>query len=131
MRHRTLDRRTQRREIVGQVFDGAWGTNVRAGIIGEIGSQNPWTDLEKTVMRGAVIAQQETGYGPGSIIWGKTTRDIVPDLINTIEIMRDAATQETLTDASEHALAVCRQLLAREAYNERKALMWKEVKASK
>jgi phosphotriesterase-related protein len=49
------------REIVGQVFDGAWGTAVRAGIIGEIGSQNPWTDLEKTVMRGAVIAQQETG----------------------------------------------------------------------
>lgn len=49
------------REIIGQVFDGAWGTNVRAGIIGEIGSQNPWTDLEKTVMRGAVIAQNETG----------------------------------------------------------------------
>lgn len=49
------------REIVGQVLDGAWGTDVRAGIIGEIGSQNPWTDLEKRVMRGAVIAQAETG----------------------------------------------------------------------
>jgi phosphotriesterase-related protein len=42
---------------------GAWGTNVRSGMIGEIGSQNPWTDLEKKVMRGAVIAQQETGAG--------------------------------------------------------------------
>jgi len=51
------------KEMIGQVFDGAWGTNVRSGMIGEIGSQNPWTDLEKKVMRGAVIAQQETGAG--------------------------------------------------------------------
>ena len=37
------------------------GTDVRAGIIGEIGCQAPWTDLEKRVMRGAVVAQQQTG----------------------------------------------------------------------
>lgn len=48
-------------EMIGQVVDGAWGTGVRAGIIGEIGCQSPWTDLEKTVMRGALIAQAETG----------------------------------------------------------------------
>jgi phosphotriesterase-related protein len=48
-------------EIVGQVFDGAWGTGVRAGIIGEIGCQAPWTDLEKRVMAGALLAQAETG----------------------------------------------------------------------
>lgn len=48
-------------EIVGQVLDGAWGTDVRAGMIGEIGCQAPWTDMEKTVMRGAVLAQSETG----------------------------------------------------------------------
>lgn len=48
-------------EIVDQVFDGAWGTSVRAGIIGEIGCQSPWTDLEKRVMRGALIAMAETG----------------------------------------------------------------------
>ena len=34
---------------------------MRAGIIGEIGCQAPWTDLEKRVMRGAVVAQQQTG----------------------------------------------------------------------
>lgn len=56
---RTVDELT--REIVGQVLVGAWGTGVRAGIIGEIGCQAPWTDLEKKVMRAAVIAQQETG----------------------------------------------------------------------
>jgi phosphotriesterase-related protein len=48
-------------EMVGQVRDGAWGTDVRAGIIGEIGCQAPWTALEQRVMRGALIAQKETG----------------------------------------------------------------------
>jgi len=48
-------------EMISQVVDGAWGTGVRAGIIGEIGCQSPWTKLEKTVMRGALIAQAETG----------------------------------------------------------------------
>ncbi len=48
-------------EMVEQVFGGAWGTTIRAGIIGEIGCQAPWTDLEKRVMRGALIAQAETG----------------------------------------------------------------------
>lgn len=49
------------REIVDQVQVGAWGTDVRAGIIGEIGCQIPWTDLEKRVMTGAVVGQAETG----------------------------------------------------------------------
>ncbi|MFD1711936.1 aryldialkylphosphatase [Ottowia sp. GY511] len=49
------------KEVIAQVLEGAWGTDVRAGIIGEIGCQSPWTDLEKRVMRGALIAQAETG----------------------------------------------------------------------
>jgi phosphotriesterase-related protein len=48
-------------EMVAQVFEGAWGTEVRAGIIGEIGCQSPWTATEKRVMEGAVLAQQQTG----------------------------------------------------------------------
>lgn len=48
-------------EMIEQIFGGAWGTAIRAGIIGEIGCQAPWTDLEKRVMRGALIAQIETG----------------------------------------------------------------------
>jgi phosphotriesterase-related protein len=48
-------------EIVAQLRVGAWGTAGRAGIIGEIGCQVPWTDLERRVMAGAVIAQRETG----------------------------------------------------------------------
>ncbi|MBN8875846.1 MAG: hypothetical protein J0H67_23665 [Rhodospirillales bacterium] len=49
------------REMIAQVFEGAWGTSIRAGIIGEIGCQAPWTDQEKRVMAGALLAQRETG----------------------------------------------------------------------
>jgi phosphotriesterase-related protein len=48
-------------EMVSQVLEGAWGTDVRAGIIGEIGCQAPWTAQERRVMQGAILAQQETG----------------------------------------------------------------------
>jgi phosphotriesterase-related protein len=48
-------------EMVESVTDGAWGTDVRAGIIGEIGCQAPWTPQEQRVMLAAVLAQRETG----------------------------------------------------------------------
>ncbi len=48
-------------EMIAQLTQGAWGTGIRAGIIGEIGCQSPWTELEQRVMRGALIAQAETG----------------------------------------------------------------------
>ncbi|MBL8839681.1 MAG: aryldialkylphosphatase [Alphaproteobacteria bacterium] len=57
--NRTVEQIT--RDIVDQVLDGAWGTRVRAGMIGEIGCQWPWTNQEKKVMHAAVIAQQATG----------------------------------------------------------------------
>jgi phosphotriesterase-related protein len=56
---RTVDDFAQ--EIVGQIMDGAWGTSIRAGIIGEIGCQSPWTAQEKRVMQGAILAQLESG----------------------------------------------------------------------
>lgn len=48
-------------EMVEHVGNGAWGTDIRAGIIGEIGCQSPWSDQEKRVVHGALIAQRETG----------------------------------------------------------------------
>ena len=48
-------------EMTQSVLEGAWGSGIRAGVIGEIGCQNPWTALEKRVMRGALLAQAETG----------------------------------------------------------------------
>ncbi|WP_104825771.1 aryldialkylphosphatase [Rhizobium sp. NXC24] len=49
------------KEITSQILEGAWGTEARAGIIGEIGCQVPWTQLERRVLQGAIIAQAETG----------------------------------------------------------------------
>lgn len=49
------------REMVAAVREGAWGTGVRSGIIGEIGCSETWTEQERRVMAGAVLAQQETG----------------------------------------------------------------------
>jgi len=48
-------------EILDQLFVGAWGSDVCAGIIGEIGCQTPWTDLEKRVMEAAVVAMKASG----------------------------------------------------------------------
>ncbi|RDU98707.1 phosphotriesterase family protein [Trinickia dinghuensis] len=48
-------------EMIEHMTIGAWGTEVRAGIIGEIGCQSPWTEQEQRVLHGALIAQQETG----------------------------------------------------------------------
>lgn len=48
-------------EMVAALRDGAWGTDVRAGLIGEIGCSEIWTEQEKRVMAGAVLAQRETG----------------------------------------------------------------------
>jgi phosphotriesterase-related protein len=49
------------REMIEHITRGAWNTAVRAGIIGEIGCQSPWTEQEQRVMRGALMAQAETG----------------------------------------------------------------------
>ncbi len=48
-------------EMIDQIQIGAWGTDIKAGIIGEIGCQSPWTKLEQTIMRGAIMAQKVTG----------------------------------------------------------------------
>ena len=59
--NRTRSVKSFAEEMVAQLTEGAWGTDIRAGIIGEIGCQSPWTNLERTVMHGALIAQQQTG----------------------------------------------------------------------
>ncbi len=41
--------------------DGAWGTNVRCGVIGEIGVSWPMTPFEERSLIAGAIAQQRTG----------------------------------------------------------------------
>jgi phosphotriesterase-related protein len=49
------------REIVADVQVGVGDTGVRAGLIGEIGTSSPITDLETKSLRAAAHAQAATG----------------------------------------------------------------------
>jgi phosphotriesterase-related protein len=48
-------------EITEQVTVGCWNTDIRAGIIGEIGCMWPLRPFERKVLQAAALAQQETG----------------------------------------------------------------------
>jgi phosphotriesterase-related protein len=48
-------------EFIREIEVGFSDTEIRSGIIGEIGCTWPWTEAEKRSMRAAVIAQQQTG----------------------------------------------------------------------
>lgn len=48
-------------EIIDDIQNGVGETDVRAGIIGEIGCSWPLSDAEKKVLRASALAQQETG----------------------------------------------------------------------
>ncbi len=49
------------REIVRDIDEGVGDTNIRAGLIGEIGCTYPWWEHEKKSLRAAIEAQKETG----------------------------------------------------------------------
>lgn len=54
-----LDRITEK--IISDIEEGADETNIRSGIIGEIGCSWPWTDDEQKSVAAATAAQIETG----------------------------------------------------------------------
>ena len=59
-----MDSRTEDdlvRRIVEDIEQGADGTDVQAGIIGEVGCTWPLTDNERKSLRASAVAQQETG----------------------------------------------------------------------
>lgn len=47
--------------MIGEAREGVAGTDIRAGLIGEIGTSDAVHDVEWKMLRAAVIAQQETG----------------------------------------------------------------------
>jgi phosphotriesterase-related protein len=59
---RELDEDAIKDILIGELTEGADGTDVRPGIIGEIGLVWPVDDRERTVLRAAAKAQAETGY---------------------------------------------------------------------
>lgn len=48
-------------EIEAQILQGAWGTDIRCGIIGEIGCSWPITSTERRILAAATRAQRSTG----------------------------------------------------------------------
>lgn len=58
-RARTLDSITE--EIIRDVTEGVNGTDVRAGLIGEIGTSSPITENEEKSLRASAQAQAQTG----------------------------------------------------------------------
>ena len=55
----TVDAIAQR--IIGDIIDGADGTGIKAGIIGEVGCTWPLTENERKSLVAAAMAQRETG----------------------------------------------------------------------
>lgn len=49
------------RRIVDDITIGVDGTTIRAGVIGEVGTSSPITEMEEKSLRGAARAQLETG----------------------------------------------------------------------
>ncbi len=83
-----MDSRTEDdlvRRIVEDIERGADGTDVRAGVIGEVGCTWPLTDNERKSLRASAVAQQETG---ASILIHPGRHETAP--LEIIEILDEA-----------------------------------------
>ena len=72
-------------EIVGDILEGADGTEIRAGLIGEIGCSVPLSANERKVLRAAAAAQRRTG-APMDIHPGFSDESV----LEIIAILQDA-----------------------------------------
>ncbi|MBY8860293.1 hypothetical protein K7711_27735 [Nocardia sp. CA2R105] len=67
--------------LLEEISDGAGATGVRPGVIGEIGTGNPATSDERKVVRGAALAQLESGLALN------IHRTIYPDPLATLPVI--------------------------------------------
>lgn len=59
IRHADIDEIEE--ALLAQLTDGAWGTPIRAGLIGEVGCSWPLTPCERRMLAAAARAQRKTG----------------------------------------------------------------------
>ncbi len=73
----SVDQLVQR--IVDECIDGVGDTGIRPGIIGEIGTNDPATDSEMTVVRAAALAGAQTGRAVSIHLhpWGSEGHDVL------------------------------------------------------
>ena len=92
-------------EIVQEVLVGVGDTDIRAGIIGEIGCSQPLEDGERKVLRACAAAQRLTGAA--------LSLHSSPSVLEIISILKDAGADLSRTIVGHVAFTydTCRQLL--------------------
>ncbi|UFN49288.1 hypothetical protein LPC08_01175 [Roseomonas sp. OT10] len=109
-----LPREAMAERILGQLRDGAWGTAIRCGLIGEIGCSWPLHPAERRALQAAADAQRATGAAitvhpgrhpdaPGEILDVLETAGADPSRV-VIDHM-----DRTYEDSVEPALALARR----------------------
>ena len=95
--------------IVGQMTDGAWGTDICCGIIGEIGCSWPLTPFEERSLTAAARAQRRTG---ASITVHPGRHPDAPSQILDILERAGADLSRTIIDHMERTFTGVDQVLA-------------------
>lgn len=90
-------------EFIREIREGIDGTDVKAGIIGEIGCSCPWSEGERRSVSAAVIAQQETG-APLSIHPGRGDAEAAFEIVDEIKAA-GADLSRTIIDHIERRLS--------------------------
>ena len=72
-------------EILGDIFEGVDGTDVRAGVIGEVGCSWPLTATERKVLRASGLAQRRSG---AALTIHPGRNSAAP--LEIVEVLRDA-----------------------------------------
>jgi phosphotriesterase-related protein len=88
-------------ELEGWVVEGMYGTDVRAGILGELGTMSPIRPFEERQLRAAARVQRKTGVGINvhPAIWAH-------EHLRIIDILDDAG-----ADLTRVAISHCDQLI--------------------
>jgi phosphotriesterase-related protein len=100
-RARTVDDLAE--EVLREIRQGIDGTDIKAGIIGEIGCSCPWSEGERRSIAAAVIAQQETG-APLSIHPGRGDPEAAFEIVEFVKAA-GADLSRTIIDHIERRLA--------------------------
>ena len=70
-------------QLIGEITEGVDGTDIKPGVIGEIGVEKTWVaPAEERVLRGAARAHKETGLALGAI---HAIGPVAPDILTIFE----------------------------------------------
>jgi phosphotriesterase-related protein len=80
---RKMDVAALTEQMVAQLTEGAWGTSIRCGLIGEVGTSWPMTPFEQRSLQAAAMAQRATGAAINiHPAWHPDAADAVCDILD-------------------------------------------------